>query len=396
MSQNHSYTLFTDISDFYPRVYHHRLENALNYATKNKNDVCTRIKNILSKLSIGGVSYGLPVGGSAARLLCEIVLNRTDRLLKTKGIKFCRFVDGYYLFADSEENAKKSLVYLSDVLLTNEGLSLNRGKTRLMTREEFSRISIIAEASTLESETHSQVQKFFKIRIKYDPYSPTAEGDYKKLREGLKGFDIVGMLAREFKKTRIDEALTKQLVKSLKYVDQKIQADAIESLMLSLDLLYPIFPTVSIVVRAIIPELSANVSEQVFKRILTLIREKSHILQVPANLAFALRLLVEDPSDEADTALTQIYDDTNNWLIKRDSILCMARRNTEYLLGNIIHGSAATDLWLRRALIPGSLVLGDEGKHWRNGIKHELHTVDKEFMRWVESKSKSGSWNVPI
>ena len=57
----------TDISDYYPRIYHHRLENALSQATQNSETV-RRVMEILKRLS-GGTSYGLPVGGNAARLL---------------------------------------------------------------------------------------------------------------------------------------------------------------------------------------------------------------------------------------------------------------------------------------------------------------------------------------
>ena len=396
MSREHRFTLVTDVSDFYPRVYHHRLENALNHATNKNEGICKRIKAILNKLSIGDVSYGLPVGGSAARLLAEIVLNRTDQLLKTKEIQFCRFVDDYYLFADSEDDARKQLVYLSDILLRHEGLSLNRGKTRFMTQEEFSRTSVVAETSAMENETHAKAQEFFRLKLKYDPYSPTAEADYNKLRKELKSFDIVGMLAREFRKSRIDVALTKQLVKSLKYLDQKTQSAAVESLISNLDVLYPIFPTVSIVLRTLIPELSSNTATSVFDRIRALLHKQSHILQVPANLAFALRLLADDPSDETSSALSRIYNETENLLIRRDVILCMARRGVEYWLSDVVRSAMAADLWLRRALISGSFILGDEGRHWRKRIKRELHVVDIEFMKWVETKSENDSWKVPI
>ena len=79
---DHDVILSTDISDFYPRIYHHRLENALNDATQN-TEVVRRILFILAKLTPGEVSFGLPVGGHAARVLAEAVLNRTDRLLQT-------------------------------------------------------------------------------------------------------------------------------------------------------------------------------------------------------------------------------------------------------------------------------------------------------------------------
>ena len=395
-SRQFSYVLSCDISDFYPRVYHHRVENALTHAAKMREETCRRIKVILSNLSIGGVSYGLPIGGSAARLLAEIVLNRTDRLLTTKRVPFCRFVDDYYIFANSLEEARKHLVYLSDILLRHEGLSLNRGKTHIMTREEFSRVSIAADSTAGESETQTQAHKFFKIRLKYDPYSPTAEDDYAKLRDELKNFDIVGMLAREFKKTRIDEALTKQLVKSLKFLDKRTQSAAVESLVSNLDILHPVFPTVSVILKSLLPSFAEDTAASVFAQIRAQIREQSHTFQVPTNLAFAIRLLADDPSEEASDLFAKIYSDTDNLLIRRDVILCMARRDVEYWLGDVIRSAVTTDLWLRRALIVGSFKLGDEGKHWRTRTQKTLHQVDKAFLKWAKKNDKNNSWKVPI
>ena len=100
----------TDISDFYPRVYHHRLENALMKASSS-SEIVRRIMAILGRLS-GGPSYGLPVGGQASRMLAELLLNRTDRLLIAAGIPFCRFVDDYLLFAKSAGLAQSILVQL--------------------------------------------------------------------------------------------------------------------------------------------------------------------------------------------------------------------------------------------------------------------------------------------
>lgn len=130
----------TDISDFYSRVYHHRLKNALEQATKNTEAV-RRIMSILSGLSLG-TSYGLPVGGHAGRILAELLLNRTDRLLVNNGVHFARFVDDYTLFANTREEAQ--LVFLSNVLMSNEGLTLSRSKTRFMTSAESVRSSPLA------------------------------------------------------------------------------------------------------------------------------------------------------------------------------------------------------------------------------------------------------------
>jgi hypothetical protein len=78
-AESHNYVVSVDIGDFYARIYHHRLENALR-AVDRSGTKTKHIMAILTKLS-GGTSYGLPVGGPAARILAELVLNRVDHLI---------------------------------------------------------------------------------------------------------------------------------------------------------------------------------------------------------------------------------------------------------------------------------------------------------------------------
>jgi hypothetical protein len=69
-AKKYPFVLRCDISDFYPRIYHHRLENALSTAT-TKVEVVKRIMSLVQAVA-AGPSYGLPVGGPAARLLSEL------------------------------------------------------------------------------------------------------------------------------------------------------------------------------------------------------------------------------------------------------------------------------------------------------------------------------------
>ena len=78
-SRHKSHVLTCDIADFYARVYHHRLDNALR-AVDAQSDIPWRLLKLLNAFS-NNTSYGLPVGGPAARILAELLLNRVDRLL---------------------------------------------------------------------------------------------------------------------------------------------------------------------------------------------------------------------------------------------------------------------------------------------------------------------------
>ena len=116
---------------------------------------------ILSAIS-DGASYGLPVGGPASRILSEILLNRVDRLLTLEQIKFGRFVDDFVVFAKSREDAYSALIRLSGFLLNNEGLSLQKSKTRVMTAAEFLGTSEFTTEVTTDTDPDDQERTFRK------------------------------------------------------------------------------------------------------------------------------------------------------------------------------------------------------------------------------------------
>ncbi len=394
-AQSSEVVISTDVSDFYPRIYHHRLDNALRQATDNQEAV-RRIMEILKCLS-DGVSYGLPVGGNAARLLAEILLNRTDRLLRTANVSFCRFVDDYFMFADSASSAQRALVQLSEILLTNEGLTLARAKTRVMSQSEFRKSSPLADASIAESADEATAREFLGLRLAYDPYSPTAEEQYEVLREELERFDISGMLARELRKSRIDETLTRQLTKSIRFLRPEVRDGAVVSLVRNLRILYPIFPTVAILLRKLLPDLSEDTRNEVFDVLRELIARESHILMVPANLSFAIRIIAYDRAEETDVLLNEVYlRPHTNMMVKRDVLLAMTRRGADYWLSQQIKRFPEITPWERRALLPASYVLGDEGRHWRERVRKELNPADQAFLRWVGGKNNGRRWELPL
>lgn len=389
------FVLATDISDFYHRVYHHRLENALQLATPNK-EAAKRVQVILLKLA-GGTSYGLPIGGNAARLLAELVLNRVDRLLLTSSVTFCRFVDDYLIFAKTREEAQRALVTLSDALMRNEGLTLSRNKSRLMSASEFRRASPLAEPERADSAEESRAKRFLRIRWSYDPYSPTAPDDYHKLLDEVAGFDVLAMLATEFRKARVDESLVRQLVRSITFLDPPLRDRAALTLVENLHTLYPVFPTVARALRRILPDISADTRATIFLALRTLLRNGSHIMMVPSNALYAVRLLANDPSEEVEVLYTQLYQaPTTGSLLRRDIIYCMTRRGAHYWLSDLLRRNAQIASWERRALLAASYSLGDEGRHWRAQREAELPEAERAYRRWLGTKNNGTPWEIPV
>ena len=325
------------------------------------------------------------------------MLNRTDRLLRTQGIIFCRFVDDYYLFGKTKEQARQSLAYLAEVLSAHEGLSLQRTKTRLMSGEEFARTSPAATPGTADSEDQSEAQDFLRLRLRYDPYSPTADDDFDRLQEELERFDIVGMLSRELKKSRVDEVLVRQLVKSIRFLETPVLAAAVDSLVANLEVLHPLFPTVAMVLRGLLEHIPPESQSRLNDTLRRMIRDDSHVFLVPANLCYAARLLAHDPEEDTNLLFAQLYLRPGlPSALRRDLVLAMARRGDEPWVADTIRRTAPRSHWERRALFTASYMLGDEGRHFRSRAKVQLHKADEEFARWIGEKNSSRPWEIPL
>lgn len=129
----------TDISDFYQRIYFHRIENVLQDAGCPKGP-SELVKKII-KTARARQSFGLPVGTSASRMLAECLLNDTDMLLKNMGVRFTRFVDDFRIEIPTGMEAHSVLCRLAEHLMVTEGLSLNVSKTKMTTVREIERSS---------------------------------------------------------------------------------------------------------------------------------------------------------------------------------------------------------------------------------------------------------------
>lgn len=127
---NEPLVLETDISDFYGRIYFHRIEHVLD-DIEAANPPRKIIENVI-KNSRARQSYGLPVGGAASRIIAEGVLIDVDIMLRREGFKFTRFVDDFRIIVDSPARAHTALCRLAEHLMLTEGLSLNAAKTRIL------------------------------------------------------------------------------------------------------------------------------------------------------------------------------------------------------------------------------------------------------------------------
>ena len=402
LSDEYEFVVACDISEFYPRLGHHRLENALKQVAGD-TPYPKRIMDFLSNYS-NTRSFGLPIGGPAARILSEITINQIHRLLTGNGIAFARFADDYHLFAQSREDAYHHLIFLSEKLFDNQGLSLQKSKTRIMTAAEFRATNPLKHheadpAPEKEGEAAAAAHKgsqLLQFSLRFDPYSPTADEDYEHLRKEIRKFDIIGLLKQELAKSRIHTALARKVVVAIRYLEGSTKDDAVLSILDNCDVLYPIFSSVLLMIDQVFEELSAATQVAVIREIQKLVKSQSHILRVDVHLSYAIRVLRHANTPDNQALLQQTYDDRSSPLIRRDIILVLANWGEWYWLSDRRNRFRELSGPERRAFIVASYILKDEGDHWRKNIEIELNPFEKFILKWAGEKANQPNWNIPL
>ncbi|OYX46155.1 MAG: hypothetical protein B7Y90_16815 [Alphaproteobacteria bacterium 32-64-14] len=221
------HVLWTDISDFYARINFHRLENYLDECAPGAGAARFIKKHI--KIIRAKQSFGLPVGGAAARLLAELSLCDTDRLLEDNGIDSTRYVDDFRLFLRKGQEPYDVLASLAEQLGINEGLSLNVAKTIVYNRDEFEEKLSSLLVDPTEDAGHAALET-----LTSDIYSDgdPDEEDISKLRN----LNLIEFLREELAKDQWDVGRIKVIFRALKITrkEESIEfiIDEFESLLI--------------------------------------------------------------------------------------------------------------------------------------------------------------------
>ncbi len=389
-----TYIVRFDITDFYNRIYHHRLENALVRSGVMGNEK-KRIMTILQDIS-GNVSYGLPIGGNAARILAEILLNSIDQMMVSKSYRFCRYVDDFIIFANSKEDAFKKLNWCADFLLRNEGLCLQKSKTQIQSKSEF-----LTHAKTLlEGQDDSGAKEraeFLRIHIHYDPYSATPEEDYRKLKRKIEQFDIISLIKREIRKSHIDQALGKQLMSAVKFLEGEKLNLAFNTISTNLEPLYPILPSVMQIAHKKLPDTDERTRSQFLDIIYELIERDSYIIQTDNNAAYVARVLSLFNSEKSIQGIQQLYSNLSSPLVRVNCIYSMINLRSHYWLSDLRTKFLTMSKFERRAFVAASYFLLDEGSHWREHTKHQFTDLELLIKDWVGGKNPvQSNWSLPL
>ncbi|MCK3780745.1 RNA-directed DNA polymerase [Ensifer sesbaniae] len=376
-TKEYEYVVICDIADCYSRISHHKLENSLKFINAD-HAVQKSILQYLGFLTEKR-SSGLPIGGPAARILAELSINNIDQYLHGRSIDFVRYADDYHLFATNKKEAYEFLFSISE-FLDNEGLGLQRAKTRIVSAAEYERIS----SSILGNEEadKSPIQKLMSLNLRYDPYAPNAVEKYAELKGKLAEIDIVGLLNDQLAQSKIHIASARRIVSALSAVDKEAQYGAIISILDNMDSLFPIGANVFIAIADVFGNLSVEQQDEVCERLTTIYDSGHEISGIEAFVAYIVRIIGKRKNIKNQRWLTRCYDRQTSPLVRRDIIIVFANWENVQWLSMYRRRFEAAGAWERRAFILASYSMSDEGSHWRQGAKNRFDHFEKIVTEW--------------
>lgn len=223
ISKQFEYTIVTDVSSYFERIYHHELENTLRglgATTSLVESLC----DLLRKWRKGN-SYSIPQGIWPSDYLGNIYLDPVDKFMMRKGYVYCRFVDDIRIGVNSYLEAQSVLLLLEEKL-ASLGLTLNDAKTKIIPSSQIEEV-LFPHKQRIE-EIKDEVKQ--KYKFSSNPYDDSYE------EEDSEDEDVDLTSARELFREQLNleypiPSITRFCLKHLKnFQDEEILEDVINNL----------------------------------------------------------------------------------------------------------------------------------------------------------------------
>jgi hypothetical protein len=391
LAKQYPFVVVSDIADFYPRIYLHRLENALNNALAKFPAHSKAIAQFIKQWN-QNVSYGIPVGTNASRLLAELVIDEIDKSLQAEGIVFCRFVDDYRIFCKSREEAYQQLTRLANVAFSN-AFTLHAQKTKILSAEEFSiQILQTEERRELQSLSEGLDEIFDGIGI-LNPYAIDLDIEMfdDELKDRVASFNLVGLLKTQVCSDQIDIPMTRFLINRLAWFVQPNSSDVLMTLLNNIDKLYPVLPEVIRYLTVYEPLLSDDTAREIGKFLLNKL-DNSVISQLEYHKMMIATLFVSSHRWGNINRLIQQYKNSADHFSRRTFLLALGVANQFSWLREKKKEVNQMPPWERRAFIySASCLPEDEKKNYYRAIN--MSEQEKIVFEW--SKTSPISFNTP-
>ncbi|NGM81989.1 RNA-directed DNA polymerase [Paenibacillus sp. 7124] len=372
------YVVIADIADFFPRIYSHPLEQALGQALPAKGNHVRTLRRCLSQMN-GSVSYGIPVGQAASRLLAELVLDDVDRGLMGEGLIHCRFVDDFRIFCETEKDALVALGTLANLLFENHGLTLQQHKTRVMTIEDFEN-RILGNEDDREigglNEQFNEILSHLEISNPYDDFDFFELDDEQQ--EELRRLNLEGILEEHLEEVDdIDISLVRFLLKRLTQIGSPA---SVECLIGNINKLYPVVKEVMVYFQTI--EIDVGTKHRIGTQLLNLCTD-SIVGHLEYNRIWILNTFTSNNEWNNEDRFNRLYTELTDQYSQRELILAMGRAGLDHWFRPRRRNASELTPWLKRAFLAASSCLpGDQAQHWYRSLPR-LDILEKVVTKWA-------------
>lgn len=376
---NYRFVATTDISDFYARIYHHRLENALHTATTRGNHV-RAVMRLLSGWN-GTETFGIPIGGAPSRLLAETTLADVDEALLAADVDFIRFNDDYRIFGDTYEQCYRAIAFLAETLYRNHGLNLQPQKTEVLTANQFSDRYLITPLDRELDSLHARFELLATDLGLNDWYEPI---EYDRLdndkRAAIDRLNLKELFREELMKDDPELPIVRFV---LRRVSQLGDDGLVEDIFEDLDKLHPALPDICRYVQSL-RHLDAARRSALGARMLNLLNG-SVVSELPYHRMWILDLFVHSQEWGNEARFFALYGTEGDLACRRNLILAMGRARQAHWFQSQWRTLFDQPHWPRRALLAGaSCMAADARRHWYRSIEPQLDALERAVVRWAQ------------
>jgi hypothetical protein len=363
--------ILTDIADFYQRIYFHRIENILDSATK-KRGITNFIKKLIKQIR-SRQSHGIPVGGTASRLIAEVLLSDTDSALANEEYLFTRYVDDFRLFVRANETPYAVLAFLADQLATTEGLSLNAQKTRIIAADEFASILDLQLTDVFDEAGQAAIASLGATL--YSDEMPD-ENEIERLR----GLNLLNLLDHETLRQTWDFGRIRTILFALRFT---VDASAVVYFPDRLETFLPFMKEIVPLMQRLY---KSGVDLSYFgERVLEELRGRTAI-SVPTIRFWLLELYVRGYLKLAPKEVSTVAQ--GDTLTNRQGLLIRGlNRDVNYFRRNKTRFDQQNSFEKFPFLLGATCLPEDEFKTWVSAVRGGMdRPLDRLFCNWIQSK----------
>jgi RNA-directed DNA polymerase len=133
VNEGYSYVVDIDMAQFFDRVNHDYLMNLLSKRIKDKRVLKLIHRYLKSGAMVDGIATvnteGTPQGGPLSPILSNILLDKLDKELESRGHRFVRYADDLCLFVKSKRASERVMKSVSTYIEKELKLKVNQSKS---------------------------------------------------------------------------------------------------------------------------------------------------------------------------------------------------------------------------------------------------------------------------